>query len=302
MHGGPVRRHGRDHNPACCILGKQGTRHLGDGLPRGSLTHSDEYRAIANRHDVATLEGGHAMISLGAAIPDLEVTLGEDGVTSVNGASQDGFLLTSRPTHWIEGDTAEDPCRGISSELSIGQRRNEKFSFAVRLDKRAKNVLASLRRHFAVGHATNEILGQGVRRHVIEPVPNILVNTQPNRVRGQLPVKYPGTTLRDIKDLGQQLMHLMNDNSTFSHLGHEISRIFLCFFNPQDVIKEQFSTIAWGEPTMRQTRLTHHHLTKLANFRPCTNGSSHFLTFHRGEASSLPWQSPQHRRIALLHH
>ena len=242
------------------------------------------------------------MISLGAAVPDLEVTLGEDGVMSVNGASQDGFLLTSRPTHWVEGNTAENPCRGISSELSIGQRRNEKFIFTVRLDKRTKNVLASVRRHFAVSYATNEILGQGVRRHVIEPVPNILVNTQPNRVGGQLPVKYPGTTLRDIKNLGQQLMHFMNDNSTFPHLGHEISMIFLCFFDPQDVIEEQFSTIAWSEPTMRQTRLAHHHLTKLANFRPCTNGSSHFLTFHRGETSSLPWQSPQHRRIALLHH
>ncbi|GAE67393.1 hypothetical protein JCM18909_450 [Cutibacterium acnes JCM 18909] len=26
-------------------------------------------------------------------------------------------------------------------------------------------------------------------------------------------------------------MHFMNGNSTFSHLGHEISMIFLCFFS-----------------------------------------------------------------------
>ncbi len=46
-------------------------------------------------------------------------------------------------------------------------------------------------------------------------------------------------------------MHLMDDNSTLAHLGHELPVILLRLLDPEDVVKEQFPAITRSESAMR---------------------------------------------------
>ena len=189
----------------------------------------------------------------------------------VDGAGQDGLVLTRRPTHRVECNATEDPCRGVTSELGVGQRRDQKLVLVMGLDERPQDMRAPFGGNFPVRDSADEMFSQEVGGHVIEPVTNVPVDA----LGGQLAIKHPRARLRDVEYLGQQGVHLVNDDATLLHLGDEVLMIFLGLLNPQDVIKEQLTTIARSESTMSKPRLAHHDLTKLTNLGPRTNWSRH---------------------------
>ena len=62
--------HTRDDDPLGGTLREQGRGDLGDRLPRGALAHAHQDSAVADRHDVAALEGGLAPVLFRVAPPD----------------------------------------------------------------------------------------------------------------------------------------------------------------------------------------------------------------------------------------
>ena len=62
---------------ACCA--NSAPRHLEDGLIAGALAHPDQHHAIADRHDVAALQRGRAVVHVRIAEPDGELAVAEVG-------------------------------------------------------------------------------------------------------------------------------------------------------------------------------------------------------------------------------
>ena len=62
MHRGAQLRHRRHDHPLGRPLLEQRRRELADRLARGALAHADQHVALADRHHVAALERGQAMV------------------------------------------------------------------------------------------------------------------------------------------------------------------------------------------------------------------------------------------------
>ena len=92
---------------------------------RGPLTHADDDDPLADRHHVAALEGGHAVVArdaVGVAEPDVELLVGERRVEPVDRRGEQGLLTPRRPVHRVQRDAPEDPRGVVAHELRVGQR------------------------------------------------------------------------------------------------------------------------------------------------------------------------------------
>src|SRR6516165_134489 len=105
---------------------------LADRLASGPLARADEDDALADRHDIAALESGGAVIPVGIPEPELEVATLEDRMILVDRALQQGFGLARRPVHRVAGDPAIDPAGGIALAQRVGDRRDEEGGLPAR--------------------------------------------------------------------------------------------------------------------------------------------------------------------------
>ncbi|MNR38170.1 hypothetical protein D3C85_1562490 [compost metagenome] len=88
MHGRAGLRQASDYHFLHRAFGEQRLRQLADGLAGRALAHADQHHTVADGHHVATLEGGHAVVLVRVAVPDLELGLGEGRMELVDGAGQ----------------------------------------------------------------------------------------------------------------------------------------------------------------------------------------------------------------------
>ena len=102
---------GNDHAFRRALL-EQRRRELADALTRRAFAHSDQHVALADRHDVAALEGHRPVVArfaVGVTQPDLVVRAGERRMELVHRGGQQCLLAAGRPVHRVQRDTVEDP-------------------------------------------------------------------------------------------------------------------------------------------------------------------------------------------------
>ncbi|MDT4851295.1 hypothetical protein FQZ97_854730 [compost metagenome] len=88
VHGGAGLRQASDYHLLHGAFGEQRLRQLADGLAGSALAHADQHHTVADGHHVAPFQGGHAVVLVRVAIPDLELGLGEGRMELVDGAGQ----------------------------------------------------------------------------------------------------------------------------------------------------------------------------------------------------------------------
>ena len=132
VHRGAQLGHAGDDHPrsaAPCVEQRRGD--LGDRLPRGALAHADQHDAVADRHDVAALEGGLAPVLLGVAPPDRRAD--EVGVELVDRLVDQGLVLAGRPVERVHRQAAVQPAGGVAGVERVRQRRHQVLAGAGRL-------------------------------------------------------------------------------------------------------------------------------------------------------------------------
>jgi hypothetical protein len=84
MHRGPALREDAGDHMLRSFFGEQCPSDLADGLNRGPLAHADQDDAVADRHDVAALDGRRTVVHVGIAEPDVELGIPERGMIRVD--------------------------------------------------------------------------------------------------------------------------------------------------------------------------------------------------------------------------
>ncbi len=123
VHRRAQLRHPGHHDLLGRALREEGGRDLGDGLARGALAHPHEDHPVADRHDVAALEGRLAPVDLGVAPPGGRGR--EVRVEAVDRLVDDRLVLAGRPVERVEGEPAVDPARRVARVERVRQRRQE---------------------------------------------------------------------------------------------------------------------------------------------------------------------------------
>jgi hypothetical protein len=99
---------GRDDALSSIVL-EQLYRHLADRLVSCAFAHTNQGNAIADRHHVAALQRGAAVVDVGVTPPDGKVAALEFGVIFVDGRQVQRLLAPSGPVHGIHCDTTINP-------------------------------------------------------------------------------------------------------------------------------------------------------------------------------------------------
>ena len=234
-------------------------------LTRGPLAHADQHVALADRHHVAALERGQAVV-LGRVAPPHVDLAGEVGMELVDRRGQDRLLVARRPEQRVERDTAVDPAGRVARVERVGQRRQQVLGDA-------GGFLDELQRLAAVG--LRELLGrqaadQGFRElavvEAVEVAPHLVDQTEAHLVGHDLVVEDPLLGFGYGDRLGQQVVHLDHVDAAVAHLLHEVEVVALGVVDPHDVVEQQVVAVGRREPLMRPARRADHDLAQLAHF------------------------------------
>ena len=192
MHRRTALRHYAGNHPRRSVFPEQAVHDLADGLMRRALAHADQHDAFADRHDIAAFDARAGELLVGIAKPDFEVAALEAGMELVDGPLQQGFGLARRPEHRVAGHTAIDPARRIPLKERVRNRRHQKRCAAQDLQKQ-RRALAF--RQILNGDTADQVVGQLLCRHRIEPWPDSASDNQPNAIGGNAPVEDPRACL-----------------------------------------------------------------------------------------------------------
>ena len=96
---------------------------------------------VADRHDVAALEGGQAPVLRRVAPPDVDLA-GEVRVELVDRRGEDRLLVPGRPVERVERHAAVDPAGGVAGVERVGQRRQQVLGDARGVAHQADHVAA----------------------------------------------------------------------------------------------------------------------------------------------------------------
>ena len=259
MHRGAGLGQAGDNYFLGSSFGEQRLGDLANGLAGGALAHADQDDAVADGHDVTTFEGGHAVVLVRIAVPDFEVGVDEFRVELVDRGGQQGFLTSCRPVHRVQGHTAVDPAGGVTSELGVGQRRQQEAGVAEVVAVHLQRLGAFAFRDVVGGHATDEELGQFARLQAFQPGAQLVGQADADAVSGDLAIEDPLQGFGVRHDVGQQVVHFQNIDAAFAHLGDEVEVVALRLVHPDNVVEQQLVAVARGQALMGESGRADHH-------------------------------------------
>ena len=219
---------------------------------------------LADRHDVAALDRGQAVVLGRIAPPDLHLA-GEVGMELVDRRGQDRLLVARRPEQRVEGDAAIDPARRVARVERVGQRRQQVFGDAGGVLDELQHLAAVGFRELLGRQAADQGLRQIARLEAIEIALDLVDQAQTDLVGHDLVVENPLLGFGDGDGLGQQAVHLDHVDAAIAHLLHEVEVVALGVVDPHDVVEQQGVAIAGRQALMRPARRADHHLAQLAD-------------------------------------
>src|SRR5437588_123127 len=109
-----------DYHPFSSTSCEKITGQLANGLGSRALSHTNQYRFVADRHYISPFDAGLAMILVDTSIPDLKFLVLEIWMEFVDRCDVQGFLAASWPVHGVQRHTVIDPATGIACKHLIG--------------------------------------------------------------------------------------------------------------------------------------------------------------------------------------
>ena len=224
---------------------------LGDRLPRGALAHAHQHDAVADRHDVAALEGGQAPVLLGVAPPhrradEVGVELVDrlySRVSSCRAGQYSGFRVSA----------AVEPARGVAGVERVRQRRHQVLADAGRAPGQGDVAACGSRRAGRRWPA---------RRSGTRPARAASSDSRKARVSSTSPRPTSlATILRSsshafasgiVHRLGEQVVQLDDLDAALAQLVHEVGVVALGVLHPHHVVEEQVVAVGRGQPAVRQ--------------------------------------------------
>ena len=197
----------RDDDAFNRFVFEQVLRQLANGLTRGAFAHTDQYHAFTDWHHVTALQAGVAVVNGWVAVPNLEVGVGELRVELVNRRGQKCFLTTGWPVHRVQRHATVNPAGGVTGELGIRQRRQDKAGVtqhvAEHLDGLAtKAVWQIIRRH-----AANQVFRCFAWFQTFKPSLDLVDQTHAHLVRRYFVFKNPVQRFWNGNNVCQQVVH-----------------------------------------------------------------------------------------------
>ena len=145
VHRGADLRHRRDDDALGGALLEQRRGELADALARGALAHADQDVALADRHHVAALDRGEAVVLGRVAPPDVDLA-GEVGVELVDRRGEDRLLVARGPVQRVQRHAAVDPAGRVARVERVRQRRQQVLGGARGLARDLERLAADLLR------------------------------------------------------------------------------------------------------------------------------------------------------------
>ena len=194
--------------------------------------------ALADRHHVAALQRGEAMVLGRIAPPDVDLA-GEVGMKLVDGCRQDRLFVPRGPIKRVERDAAVDPARGVARIQRIGKGRQQVFGHARGLADEFEHVAAVGVGEVKGRQAANQGFGELRGCQAVEIAADLVDQAKADLVGHDLIVENPLLGFGDRDRFGEQVMHLDDIDAAIAHLLHEVEMVALGVVDPQDVVKQQ---------------------------------------------------------------
>ena len=247
---------------APCLNERRGE--LADRLARGALAHADQHIALADRHHVAALERGEAMVLGRIAPPDLHLA-GEVGMELVDRGGEDRLLVPRRPVQRVERAAAVDPAGRVARVERVGQRRQQVLGDAGGVLDELQHLAAVRLGEFLGRQPADQGLGELARLQTLEVAPDLVDQPEADLVGHHLVVEDPLLGLGDGDGLGEQVVHLDDLDAAVAHLLHEVEVVALGVVDPQHVVEQQLVAVGRRQALVRAARRADHHLAQLAD-------------------------------------
>ena len=252
VHGGAQLRHAGDDHPLGGAAFEHGRRKLSDRLTRAAFAHPDRDRAVADRHDVAALQGGQPPVLLRVAPPHGGPD--EVGVELVDRFHQQRLVLPGRPVQRVEGHAPVDPARGVAGVERVRQRRHEVLPHTCRLPGQRDIAGPELVRQVHGRQPADQELREPAVVQAVEERAGVIDQSQTHLVGNDLAIEQPRLCFGDRDRLGQQVVQLDDLDPPVTHLVHEVEVVTAGVLHPHHVVEKQIIAVRRGQPLMSQAR------------------------------------------------
>ena len=253
---------------------------------RRALAHADQDDAVAGRHHVAPLDRRGPPVVVEAAVPGVELDVGEARMEPVDGLQVQCLVLPGGPEHRVDRDTAVEPGARVPHEQLIRQGREHEVGRLHRAADRPADVV----RQLLFRQPAREDRGQVRSGQPARPFGQRLREDRRHLLGPEAALQDPLARFLVLHRLRQQLVEEQHLDVFLAHQVDEGVVLLPCAPHPDHVVEQERLAVRRREALVCDVRPVHHDRAQLADLRVDAErglgGSAHAVSFPLGHTSA----------------